>query len=98
MFDYLLKFAKSISFSPSLFAVIFSTICLIPYVGSQPAKAQVIQYCQLSLKATQEKEKLRLSALRGNKEAQNRYQKLIQQHAQELAACRSRTWPQTQAI
>jgi hypothetical protein len=93
-----LKFAKPILFWRSLFAVIFSSSLLIPNVGSQPAEAQIAQYCQLSLKATQEKETLRVSALRGNQETQKRYQKLIKQQAQELQDCRSRNWPQTQAI
>ncbi|MBD2419877.1 family 10 glycosylhydrolase [Anabaena cylindrica FACHB-243] len=93
-----LKFTKPILFWRSLFTLIFSSSLLIPSVGIQPAGAQISQYCQLSAKAIQEKENLRLSALKGKKDHQRRYQKLVKQHAQELQNCRTRNWPQTQAI
>ena len=93
-----LNVAKPLLFWRHLFAAAFSTSMLIPYFGNQPAKAQVSEYCQLSTAATQEKENLRLSAQKGNQDAQNSYRQLLQQHAQTLQECRSRTWPQTQAI
>ncbi|WP_066383074.1 MULTISPECIES: family 10 glycosylhydrolase [unclassified Anabaena] len=85
-------------FYQSLFAAIFSSSILLPYLSSQPAQAQVTQYCQLSPSAVKTKENLRLSALKGNKNAQTRYQKLIKQHAQEVQQCRKRTWPNIQAV
>ncbi|MBW4564185.1 MAG: family 10 glycosylhydrolase [Mojavia pulchra JT2-VF2] len=93
-----LNVAKSMLFWRRLFAVVFSSSLLIPSFGNQPAEAQVTEYCQLSPTVANEKEKLRLSALRGNKDAQKRYQQMLKQHAQEIQQCRSRTWPQTQAL
>jgi uncharacterized lipoprotein YddW (UPF0748 family) len=81
-----------------LFAAAFTSSLLIPHFGGQPAKAQVTEYCQLSTAAAQTKEDLRLSALKGNQDAQTRYQQLVQQQAKELQDCRNRTWPQIQAI
>lgn len=82
----------------SLLAVLITSSLLIPVFGSQSARAQSIKSCQLSEKAVKEKENLRLSALRGDKKAQARYQNLIKQHAQELEKCRTRNWPNDQAI
>ncbi|WP_016951109.1 family 10 glycosylhydrolase [Anabaena sp. PCC 7108] len=99
MFNFTLKVTKPRLFWRSLFAVLFSSSFLLPNIGNQTARAQVIlQSCQLSPKTVKEKENLRLSALKGNRDSQNRYQKLLKQHAQELQNCRSRNWPQTQAI
>ncbi|MBD2353475.1 family 10 glycosylhydrolase [Tolypothrix sp. FACHB-123] len=98
MFNLPLNFTKSKSFTRSLLAAIFTSSLLTPYLANQPAQAQVQQYCQLSPKAVKEKENLRLAALRGNSEAQKRYQQILKQHAQEMQACRNRTWPQNQAI
>lgn len=75
-----------------LFAVVFTSSSLLPNFGSQPARAQVTEYCQLSSAAAQEKENLRLSALKGNQNAQTRYQNILQKQAQELKNCRTRTW------
>ncbi len=93
-----LNLVKSRLFWLRLFAAIFSSSFLIPNFGSQPAQAQVTEYCQLSTAAVKAKENLRLSAFKGNQDAQSRYQQLLQQHAQQLQTCRSRTWPQTQAL
>ncbi|MEA5616398.1 family 10 glycosylhydrolase [Cronbergia sp. UHCC 0137] len=100
-----LTLLKHIFFRPSLrrssktlVAVAVSISLLISNFGSQPATAQANQYCQLSSKATEEKENLRLLALKGNKDAENRYQSLLQQHSKELEECRNRNWPKTQAI
>ena len=60
--------------------------------------AQKREDCRVSSKAAQRKDKLRLLALANNKEAKSDYQKLLKQHTEELQECRSRTWPQTQAI
>lgn len=82
----------------SLFAVFFSSSMLIPNFSTQPAAAQVMELCQLSPKAVTEKEELRLSAIKGNRDAQSRYQKILKEHAEELQNCRRQNWPQTQAI
>jgi hypothetical protein len=93
-----LNVAKSRLFWRRLFAVIFTSSSLVSNFGNQPARAQVTEYCQLSSTAVQEKESLRLSALQGNENAQTRYQNIVQEQAQELRECRTRTWPQIQAI
>ncbi|MBD2360674.1 family 10 glycosylhydrolase [Anabaena minutissima FACHB-250] len=80
------------------FTAIFSSSLLIPYLTIQPAQAQVTEYCRISPAATKTKENLRLLALKGNKDAQRRYQQLIQKHAKEVQQCRNRTWPKTQAV
>jgi len=98
MSNCLLNAAKPMIFWRRFFTVVFSTSLIIPYIRSQPARAQVTQYCQLSPAAAQEKENLRLSVVRGNQDAPLSYQQLLQQHALALHDCRNRTWPQEQAI
>ncbi len=93
-----LNFGRSTLFWRRLFAVVFTSSSLLPNFGGEPARAQVTEYCQLSSAAAQEKENLRLSALKGNQNAQTRYQNIVQKQAQELQNCRTRTWPQVQAL
>ncbi|BAY85410.1 hypothetical protein NIES267_49100 [Calothrix parasitica NIES-267] len=81
-----------------LFTVIFSTTLFLPYLKSQPASAQVTRYCHISSNAVKKKEKLRLSAQKGNQEAANRYRQVVRQHSKAVSDCRRRTWPQVQAI
>jgi len=98
MSNHLLNVARSTLFWRRLFAIVFTSSSLLPNFGSEPARAQVTQYCQLSSTAAQEKENLRLSALKGKPDAQTRYQNILKKQAQELQECRTRTWPQIQAI
>ncbi|NEU78373.1 family 10 glycosylhydrolase [Nostoc sp. UIC 10630] len=98
MSNHPLSFARSTLFWRRIFAVVFTSSSLLPNFGAEPARAQVTQYCQLSSSAAKEKENLRLSALKGNQDAQTRYQNLIKKQAQELQQCRTRTWPQIQAL
>lgn len=93
-----LNVARSTLFWSRLFAVLFTSTSLLTNFVSQPARAQATQYCQLSLAAAKEKENLRLSSLKGNQDAQTSYQNIVQKQAQELQGCRTRTWPQIQAI
>lgn len=65
---------------------------------SAPAFAQTTAYCRFSPDAIAEKESQRVAALRGNSDAQKRYQTIVKQHAEALQRCRGQTWPQTQAI
>ncbi|MBF2018016.1 MAG: family 10 glycosylhydrolase [Rivularia sp. T60_A2020_040] len=81
-----------------LLAVIFSTSLLVPNLKSQPASAQVTRYCHISSSAAEEKEQLRLSAQKGDREAERRYQQLVREHSRAVQDCRRRTWPQVQAI
>ncbi|HIK04407.1 MAG TPA: family 10 glycosylhydrolase [Trichormus sp. M33_DOE_039] len=76
------------------------TFCLLPSAFGllAPASAQVTEYCRISPNAVKTKENLRLLALKGNKDANRRYQQLMQKHAQEVQQCRNRTWPKIQAV
>ncbi|NJL10050.1 MAG: family 10 glycosylhydrolase [Calothrix sp. SM1_7_51] len=79
---------------------------LIPYFSGQRTQGQLQsqqaqqfdKYCRVSPQAAKEKETLRLSANKGNKEAKARYQQLVKQDAQSLQDCRGVNWPQVQAI
>lgn len=82
----------------NLLTLLISTSLLLPYIAIKPARAEMNKYCQISAKQAQEKESLRRSAQKGNKEAASRYQILIKEHIEKLQECRQRTWPQTQAI
>ncbi|MBD2344305.1 family 10 glycosylhydrolase [Anabaena subtropica] len=93
-----LKYVRVKLLCQQLVTAIFSGSLLIPYLVIQPAQAQVTEFCQLSPAAAQTKENLRLSALKGNQDAQKSYQALIKKHAQELQKCRSSTWPNIQAL
>jgi hypothetical protein len=93
-----LNTAKTMFFWLRLGAAILSSTLLIPDFRIQLAQAQTNQLCQISAAQAREKENLRLSGLRGNQEAKNRYQQLLRQHAQTLQECRNRNWPQVQAI
>jgi Glycosyl hydrolase-like 10 len=91
-----LNIAKPMFFWRFLFAAIFG-ISLSPFLA-QPAAAELNEYCQLPTTAIKEKEQLRVSALRGNQQAQASYQKLLKKYAQTLKECRSNNWLQVQAI
>ncbi|MBV9388220.1 MAG: family 10 glycosylhydrolase [Chroococcidiopsidaceae cyanobacterium CP_BM_ER_R8_30] len=62
------------------------------------AQAQTLAYCQLPVEVRQEKANLLQASLKGNQDAQNRYEALLSEQAGELQQCRSHTWPPTQAI
>ncbi|QLE59230.1 family 10 glycosylhydrolase [Nostoc sp. TCL26-01] len=81
-----------------LLTAILSSSLLIPWFESNPAQAQATEYCQLSPQVAKTKENLRLLSIKGNQDAQQRYQQLVKKHAEELKQCRSRTWPKIQAI
>jgi hypothetical protein len=98
MSNFPLNRGRAKLFYQRLFAAICSSSILLLYLSSQPVQAQVTAHCQLSQAAVKTKENLRLLALKGNKNAQTRYQQLIKQHAQEVQQCRQRTWPNIQAL
>ena len=62
------------------------------------AKAQTAAYCQFTDEAIAQKESLRVNALKGNIDSDNRYKVILKQHADYLRQCRSRTWPNKQAV
>jgi hypothetical protein len=68
--------------------------CWLP----QTAQAQTTAYCWLTKEAIAQKENLLIGALKGSSDSEKRYKSLLQQHADYLRQCRSRTWPNTQAI
>ncbi|MEH2003639.1 family 10 glycosylhydrolase [Nostoc sp.] len=98
MSNHPLNVARSTLFWRCLFAVVFTSSSLLPNFESEAARAQGTEYCQLSSTAVQEKENLRLSALKGNQDAETRYQNMVEKQGEELQECRTRTWPQIQAI
>jgi Glycosyl hydrolase-like 10 len=69
-----------------------------PFVENKSAFAQTSAYCQLSKEQVNQKEDLRRAALSGKRESQQAYFAVLNKHAQEIAECRQKTWPQTQAV
>ncbi|MCZ0900816.1 hypothetical protein ON021_13005, partial [Microcoleus sp. HI-ES] len=55
-------------------------------------------YCQLSPEQVNQKEDLRRAALSGKRESQQAYFAVLNKHAREIAECRQKTWPETQAV
>ena len=98
MSDYNWKFIRLVLSWQSLLTVIITNCLLTLNLVTAPAIAQKGQDCWVSSKATEQKEKLRLLAIGGNKDAEIRYQKLLKQHTQELQNCRRQNWPEVQAI
>lgn len=98
MTNYRLRFVRPLLNWQRLIAAVVTSSLVSSNFWSYPAQAQVTAYCQLPEAARQEKEILLQSALKGNQDAQNRYQELLNRHAQQLQECRNRTWPQVQAI
>ncbi|MGC1197374.1 MAG: family 10 glycosylhydrolase, partial [Geitlerinemataceae cyanobacterium] len=67
-------------------------------VAASPIRAQTAASCQIDPQEVTEKETLRKATFGGDTEAREDYQKLLARHATLVRECRSRTWPQTQAI
>lgn len=83
----------------SLAIVTLATSVADPFVAAAMAQAEgASPYCQQSPAAIAEKERLRPEAIRGNRDAQNKYRALLAQQSEQLKRCRSKTWPQNQAI
>jgi hypothetical protein len=61
-------------------------------------QAQIGAYCQLTAAAIAQKDRLRQAASGNDQSAIDRYQSLINRHANLVRDCRSQTWPQNQAI
>lgn len=60
--------------------------------------AESNNYCRFDESAIAQKEQLRERTFNGDSQAQTQYQEIIQRHGEQLARCRQRTWPKTQAI
>ncbi len=93
-----LNIAKPMFFWRHFLAVIFTSSLLLPFLANKPISAQVNEFCQLSPIAVREKENLRTLTLRGNQEAEIRYQNILKQHVQIVQECRRQNWLQVQAI
>ena len=94
MFNRRLKVVRLTSLG-LIFTALTSSLVMSNWIS--PVKA-TMAYCQFSVAARQEKEALLQASLKGDEVAQRRYQGLLRSQAIELQQCRSRTWPQTQAI
>ncbi|MGB3136196.1 MAG: hypothetical protein WBG38_01845 [Nodosilinea sp.] len=70
---------------------------VLPPAGIAPALA-LNAYCQVTQADALTKENLRQTALTGDAAAQEQYQTLVRQHTEAMSQCRSRTWPQRQAV
>lgn len=75
-----------------------SVTLLVQGMSSAPAKATVNRYCQLSQAEVDRKASLRTAGLAGDTAAQQQYEALSRQHANQLKDCRRRQWPENQAI
>ncbi|MBD0312947.1 MAG: family 10 glycosylhydrolase, partial [Microcoleus sp. T3-bin5] len=69
-----------------------------PFIETQPAFGETSAYCQLSKEQVNQKEDLRRAALSGKRESQQAYFAVLSKHAREIAECRQKTWPRTQAV
>lgn len=79
-------------------ALLTSSTVLSQAWWTQAAQSATAAYCQFSKDAIAQKENLLVSALKGSSDSETRYKALIRQHADYLRQCRSRTWPNDQAI
>uniref|UniRef100_A0A7C3VFI0 Glycosyl hydrolase-like 10 domain-containing protein n=1 Tax=Planktothricoides sp. SpSt-374 TaxID=2282167 RepID=A0A7C3VFI0_9CYAN len=84
---------RRLAVSAAIAAATFS-----PLMASLPAIGTGAATCLVPEAARAEKNQLREAALKGDAAAQQRYQQLIASEAKRLQECRSKNWPQTQAI
>lgn len=85
---------------------LFTLTCLAPGLvqsgllpgASLQAQAQSLPYCQFPVQSFTQKNTLLRDSLRGNSQARQAYQALINRDAQQLQQCRSQSWLKTQAI
>ncbi|HLO48523.1 MAG TPA: hypothetical protein VK211_08935 [Kamptonema sp.] len=82
----------------SVVATILTCSLFNPFTLNKSAQAETLSYCKLSPDQIQQKENLRKEALTGKTEAVQAYFTILTDHAREVAQCRNKTWPQTQAI
>ncbi len=85
--------------SRSLVTALFTSSSLVSqYWLASTAQAQTQAYCRFTKEEIAQKESLRLSSLKGNSDSEKSYKALLKRHADFLQRCRSRTFPQNQAI
>ncbi|MEM8544081.1 MAG: hypothetical protein AAGF66_08840 [Cyanobacteria bacterium P01_H01_bin.119] len=78
------------------FAVLVFALA-VSVVPAKMARAQLNAYCQFNQAEVSRKEALRQSAMQGDAQARQDYDRLVQQHARQMQTCRGRSWPQQQA-
>lgn len=73
---------------------------LANFSSIQPAAAQGQDplACRLEAEAVNRKSELLREAAEGNNNSRKRYERLVEEHRNELADCRRRNWPQNQAL
>mgnify|MGYP001770939658 CR=1 FL=1 len=79
-----------------VFAIV-TTSLIVQGAWQSFAKAD-LPYCQQTSETIRQKDTARLAALNGTAEAQQNYQTLLRQQADQLRQCRSQNWLKTQAI
>jgi Glycosyl hydrolase-like 10 len=86
----------------SLLALTFITATLTQGIaalgGMSRVQAQSLPFCQFPPQSSAQKETLLRASTMGDKAAQQQYQSLLSQDAQQLKQCRSQSWLKTQAI
>jgi hypothetical protein len=70
---------------------------VVPLAGTGRALA-LNEYCQVTEADALAKEDLRKALFAGDTAAEQPYQDMVQQHTEAMRDCRSRSWPQHQAI
>ncbi|OLP16694.1 hypothetical protein BST81_19850 [Leptolyngbya sp. 'hensonii'] len=89
-----MKFWRNLSTSLLASSLLISNLLIQP----TQAQTQLGAYCQSTVEAIAKKDNLRRAAYDGDKEAMKRYKAIVAQQAEQLKKCRSKNWPQTQAI
>ena len=92
----------SVNIATQFISLIVCTNFLVAIV-SQPALAQVGEYCQFESEAIATKENLRIAAFQDTTKSANlvatkEYQAIMKDHSQSLNTCRQKSWLKTQGI
>lgn len=93
-----LKLAPSLIAQRRLILAILTSSLVSSHFWIRSVAAQTTAYCQQPVAARQEKASLLQASLKGEPDSLNRYEALLNEQAEELRQCRSRTWPPNQAI
>ncbi|MGG6296711.1 family 10 glycosylhydrolase [Leptolyngbya sp. AN02str] len=92
--------ARFLSSAQRFFAAAFMAASSFP-IGNLVALAQVdpsAPFCQFSPVEVERKESLRQLALQGDRDSQQRYRRLVDDHKDKLERCRRSSWLRNQAL
>lgn len=89
---------RVISFRNGLVFAIVTASLILQGVWRSVAKADFLPYCQQTSEMIRQKDTARREALKGGAQAQQTYQTLIRQHADQLRQCRNQNWLKSQGI